>query len=169
MENINNPNLKVTTFKELGFRNRWMKNRELRNRHFHEVDEDILDDLNSDFSKNINEQSLPGRKRFNNTPDKHHSKYDPKSNHRENTIKFGNKLPAIKIVNPISSRVSNFNKSKERFRSRHKHKDEPFIILDYHKPIQFTGNPFNKADLYYNPFKKDGPKPEPLSVTQRKI
>jgi hypothetical protein len=158
MKNINNPNLKVTTFKELGFRNRWKQNHEIRNRHFIEIEEDIMEDLNSDFSKNVG----PTSKSLNSTPDKRNSKYLPKHDQSGTTIRFGNKLKP-KEISPIKSAVSRYNNLSSR--SKQMPKDEPFILLDYHKPIQFTGNPFNKTDLYYNPFKKPSPAPEPITVT----
>lgn len=82
MENINNPNLKVTTFKELGFRNRYKRNLAGRNQHFVEIDEDIL----SNF------EAPPMSKSTNISPEKN-STHLPQMQQSENLIRLGNRIP----------------------------------------------------------------------------
>ena len=56
-ENFDNQSLRVTPYRELGFRNRFLNRMATRNRHFTEIDEDIMSDLN-DFESNSMSKSF---------------------------------------------------------------------------------------------------------------
>jgi hypothetical protein len=80
------------------------------------------------------------------------SKFNTRMQQSENVIRLGNKLPPVDPYSKQTAKQMRNHRLKQSRQNR-KPEEEPFILLDYHKPVQFTGNPFNKEDLYFNPFK----------------
>ena len=62
-------------------------------------------------------------------------------------IRLGNYVPYTKVDNKQNMDFFKYTSDKDVYEG------EPFVLIDYHEPVQFSGNPFNKEDLYFNPFK----------------